>query len=69
MANSLKHQSTREFKGSSIPVGSRVGKILLNSVDASKIMDAVRTVASGKSTGQVQISKSTAESLLVSLKK
>lgn len=69
MANSIKHQSTRDFKGSTVPVGSKVGKVLLNSIDASKIMDAVRSVASGKPTQQVDISRTTAESLILSLKR
>ncbi|MDV6169558.1 hypothetical protein R1T16_14070 [Flavobacterium sp. DG1-102-2] len=59
----INHISTKKTTGSVVPVGSKVGKILLNSIDASKIMDAVRAVASGSATQTVKISNTTIKSL------
>lgn len=32
----------RHFSGSSVPVGSRIGKLLINSVDSRSIVKAIR---------------------------
>jgi len=37
----------RKFSGNSIPVGSYLGKLLLNSKDSSKLMDAVKASLHG----------------------
>ncbi len=38
----------RIFSGSSIPVGSQRGKILINSTDSKLVMKAIREAATGK---------------------
>ncbi len=52
--------ATRKFTGSVVPVGSETGKILLNSKEVEKILEAVRGTSTGK-TIRVDISKNTAE--------
>lgn len=49
-------KTTREFTGSVIPVGSKAGKVLLNSSDFSNIMDAVRDATTGKAVKPVKLS-------------
>jgi hypothetical protein len=58
-----KHKATREFNGSAVPVGSKVGKILINSIDAASIMDAIRRVVNGEDSQPVKISDSTSKEL------
>lgn len=38
----------RKFSGSSVPVGSPFGKILINSNDSKKVAEAVRSLAKGE---------------------
>ncbi|MGV3459897.1 MAG: hypothetical protein ACO1N9_05510 [Flavobacterium sp.] len=66
--NNITHVATRKSSGSVVPVGSKTGKILINSIDASKIMDAVRKVANGGKTERVKISDTTVEKLTVSFR-
>ena len=60
--NKVKNINVRNFRGSSVPVGSKIGKILINSKESDKIAKAVRvTVRGGRET--VKISKSTADNI------
>lgn len=52
----------RAFKGSSVPVGSKIGKVLINSNDSAKIVSAIRATIKGESQ-KIQISKSTAQAI------
>lgn len=52
----------RHFSGSSVPVGSEIGRILINSKDSRKISNAIRAAVKGK-TQTVKISKSTKDAL------
>lgn len=56
----ITRSKSRKFSGSSVPVGSRTGKILLSSGEVQKILSAVRESSSGK-TVRVDISKPTAD--------
>lgn len=62
MSKSIKNITIRNFKGSSVPVGSKMGKILINSKDSGKIAQAIRATVKGKPE-TVTISKSTVSSL------
>lgn len=48
----------RKFSGSSVPVGSPFGKILINSVDSSKVASAIRGLSKGE-TKTVKLSEET----------
>lgn len=54
--------NVRNFSGSSVPVGSKIGKILINSVDSRKISNAIRVAVKGQ-TQTIKLSKSTKEAL------
>lgn len=38
----------RTFKGSSVPVGTKIGKVLINSKDSDKVVTAIRASLKGK---------------------
>jgi len=54
--------NVRHFSGSSVPVGSKIGKVLINSVDSRKISNAIRAAVKGE-TQTITLSKSTKEAL------
>lgn len=62
MARDKNDITVRNFKGSSVPVGSRIGKILINSKDSTDIAQAIRETVKGKSQ-TVRLSNSTIASL------
>lgn len=39
--------NVRNFKGSSVPVGSAIGKVLINSKDSGKVVTAIRATVKG----------------------
>ena len=53
----------RHFSGSSVPVGSEIGKVLINSVDSRKISNAIRVAVSKGEKQTVELSKSTKQAL------
>ena len=55
----------RHFSGSSVPVGSKIGKVLINSVDSRKISRAIRVAVSKGETQTVKLSDSTKQALKV----
>jgi len=55
----------RHFSGSSVPVGSKIGMVLINSVDSRKISRAIREAVSKGEKQTVELSKSTKEALQV----
>lgn len=62
MHKSDKNIATRNFKGSSVPVGSKMGKIIINSKDSGKVAKAIRATVKGNS-APVKLSKSTVLSI------
>lgn len=54
--------NTRHFSGSSVPLGSKIGKILINSRDSRKISDAIRQAMKGEPQ-TVKLSDSTKKAL------
>lgn len=62
MTKFSKNITTRSFKGSSVPVGSKMGKILISSKDSAKVANAIRATVKGDSR-TVTLSKSTISSL------
>lgn len=62
MSRDSKNIFVRKFSGSSVPVGSPFGKILINSNDSKKVADAVRSLAKGESR-TIQLSKETLKSI------
>lgn len=58
----------RHFSGSSIPVASAMGKILINSVDSRSISKAILHLKNGE-TKNIQISQSTKDALELALGK
>lgn len=59
-----KNINTRHFKGSSVPVGSKIGKVLINSKDSAKVVTAVRAAVKGNSQ-TIKLSASTAKALRI----
>tara|TARA_R110002096_G_scaffold435921_1_gene664202 strand:- start:2150 stop:2407 length:258 start_codon:yes stop_codon:yes gene_type:complete len=57
--------NTRHFSGSSVPVGSKIGKVLINSVDSRKISRAIRVAVSKGEAQTVKLSNSTKQALKV----
>ncbi len=55
--------NVRNFSGSSVPVGSKIGRVLINSVDSRNISKAIRVAVSKGSTQTIKISDSTKEAL------
>ncbi|MBC6400950.1 MAG: hypothetical protein GDA51_05440 [Ekhidna sp.] len=55
--------NVRQFSGSSVPVGSKMGKVLINSVDSRRISDAIIKVISNGEPQTVELSESTKEDL------
>lgn len=55
--------NVRMFSGSSVPVGSKIGRVLINSVDSRNISKAIRVAVSKGSTQTIKISDSTKEAL------
>lgn len=53
----------RHFSGSSVPVGSKIGRVLINSVDSRKISRAIRVAVTKGETQTVELSDSTKEAL------
>lgn len=62
MPSTLKDITVRTFSGSSVPVGSELGRILLRSEDSKKVVRAIRDTARGGS-GKVILSSKTMNSL------
>jgi len=54
----------RKFSGSVVSVGSRTGKVLLNSSEFEKIMAAIRKTSKGQKTRTVKISVETANRVI-----
>lgn len=52
----------RKFSGSSVPVGSPFGKILINSNDSKKVADAVRSLVKG-GTKTIELSPETLKTI------
>lgn len=59
---STRNINVRNFKGSVIPVGSVMGKVLINSEDSDKVAKAVRATVKGR-TPKIKISESTARAI------
>ena len=55
--------NVRHFSGSSVPVGSKIGKVLVNSVDSRKISNAIRVAVSEGKAQTVKLSASTKQAL------
>lgn len=54
-----KEIGVRTFSGSSVPVGSILGKIIINSEDSDIVAKAIRGVVHGNKDGKISISPST----------
>jgi hypothetical protein len=52
----------RDFKGSSVPVGSAIGKVLINSKDSGRVVTAVRAAVKGQSQS-IKLSPSTVKAV------
>lgn len=62
MSKNVKNINTRHFSGSSVPVGSAIGRVLINSKDSGKISTAIRSaIKNGPQT--VKLSPSTKSAL------
>lgn len=59
---------SRKFSGSVVSVGSRTGKVLLNSSEFDKIMAAIRKVSKGQKPRTVKISVETARRVISAAK-
>lgn len=53
----------RKFSGSSVPVGSKIGRVLINSKDSRSISNAIRVAVSKGKTQTVELSESTKQAL------
>jgi len=62
MSRKAKDINVRHFSGSSVPVGSVIGRVLINSKDSRKISTAIRAAIKGK-TQTVKLSDSTKQAL------
>lgn len=62
MSRKSKDIHVRHFSGSSVPVGSAIGRVLINSKDSRKISTAIRAVIKGE-TQTVKLSDSTKQAL------
>jgi hypothetical protein len=52
----------RNFKGSSVPVGSVIGKVLINSKDSGRVVTAIRATVKGKNQ-TIKLSESTVKAI------
>ncbi|MGS2727546.1 hypothetical protein ACU8DI_13125 [Psychroserpens sp. BH13MA-6] len=59
---------SRKFSGSVVSVGSPTGRVLLNSSEFDKIMDAIRKVSKGQKTRTIKISVETAKRVISAAK-
>jgi hypothetical protein len=57
-----KNIRVRNFKGSSVPVGSKMGRILINSKDSKAVVSAIRASVKGN-VNSITLSKGTLSSL------
>mgnify|MGYP005832211923 CR=1 FL=1 len=64
MSRNLKDINTRNFTGSTIPVGSVIGRVLINSEDSGKISNAIRSVIK-KGPQTVKLSQTTKKALQI----
>jgi len=62
MSRKEKDIHVRHFSGSSVPVGSVIGRVLINSKDSRKISTAIRAAIKGE-TQTVKLSESTKQAL------
>ena len=62
MSRKLKDIHVRHFSGSSVPVGSAIGRVLINSEDSRKISTAIRAAVKGEPQ-TVKLSDSTRKAL------
>lgn len=54
--------NVRNFKGSSVPVGSAIGKVLINSKDSGSVVEAIRSTVKGTNKS-VKLSPATAKAI------
>lgn len=62
MAKNTKNIHVRNFKGSSVPVGSVIGKVLINSTDSRNVVSAIRATVKGNSQ-TIKLSDSTVKAI------
>ena len=54
----------RKFSGSAVPVGSAIGRVLINSQDSRKVADAIRAAIRGENK-TITLSPSTTQAIKV----
>ncbi len=63
MARNSKNISIRTFRGSSVPTGSKMGKVLINSSDSRKVVKAIRTSVKSSNPSSVSLSRETVKAI------
>jgi hypothetical protein len=63
MASDSKNIGIRTFKGSSVPTGSKMGKVLINSSDSRKVVNAIRTSVKSSKSSTVSLSRETVRAI------
>jgi len=67
MAKTTRNIHVRNFKGSSVPVGSVIGKVLINSKDSERVVTAIRATVKGENQ-RIKLSPATAQAIKVAKK-
>lgn len=62
MSEKTKKIGVRNFKGSSVPVGSKIGKVLINSKDSKAVASAIRATVKG-TVNSITLSKDTIKNI------